>query len=87
MNSGLLTCSRLTEIRGSAKNPLLCKAACPPDHAKLALRKWTCDGNGEDAYCCKGYKPSDIPNIRPPERPEPPEKSAKVLEFEEALVS
>lgn len=78
----------MTDIPGTLKNALSCKAACPPDHTKLALRKYKCRyGNGEDAYCCKGYKPSEIPDIRGPETPEEPKKSAKVLEFEAALVS
>ncbi|KAF2848620.1 hypothetical protein T440DRAFT_480688 [Plenodomus tracheiphilus IPT5] len=53
---------------------------------KVQPRGCAPSGIGEDAYCCQGFKPSDIPNIRdPPSNPPIPKKLPKVVEVEDAV--
>ncbi|CAO2647471.1 Nn.00g083930.m01.CDS01 [Neocucurbitaria sp. VM-36] len=80
-------CIWMRDIRSPLADALSCNAACPPDYTKIALRQAKCNV-GEDAYCCKGYKPSEIPDIQNPSgKPEAPKKSPKVQEFESAVAS
>ncbi|KAF1850059.1 uncharacterized protein K460DRAFT_422442 [Cucurbitaria berberidis CBS 394.84] len=68
-------CSWARDLPGPLGRSLSCNAACPPNYTKLALRQSDCDV-GEEAYCCKGFKPSEALKTSP-----------KVLEFEAALNS
>jgi hypothetical protein len=58
----------------------MCRASCPPNWIKLAVRTGRCKGTGGyEAMCCKEHMPWKVPS------PLPPKKTAKVLEFEHAV--
>jgi hypothetical protein len=62
-----------------------CTGNCGVNQIKLALERGECR-TGELAYCAKGVKLSDIPNIRDPDRTgEAPKRSQKVLDFEDSV--
>ncbi|KAI8931692.1 hypothetical protein NX059_011339 [Plenodomus lindquistii] len=85
--------ARLRDVAKAKDQSLTCKAACPANYTKLAVEPRSCatGGAGEDAYCCQGFKPSDIPDIHKPpghdspSSPPKPKKSAKLVQFENAV--
>ncbi|KAH7074191.1 hypothetical protein FB567DRAFT_191319 [Paraphoma chrysanthemicola] len=74
------------DIFAGPHNPMACNADCPENHIKLAVHPRNCaKSGGYEALCCRGYKPSDLPEHQPPDVPTAPKKSEKVLQFELAV--
>ncbi|KAF1912024.1 hypothetical protein BDU57DRAFT_523336 [Ampelomyces quisqualis] len=73
-------CKWASEMQDLMVHHGVCDAACPPNFIKIAAHAGVCVSSGlQEAYCCQGVKPSDMPGYRPPRL------SAQAFEFAQAL--